>query len=481
MKRLFSFIILFMMLLAAAGCGGGSSGGGGGAVSYGGSTVSLTPDPATTPVQVSGLQPPIAVIMNLHMDPVGTMGATEARLKEYATHRQAFLWLKEQAGRQKFKISAECTGLYAEFAVKNGHEADFSEFMPGRYHILGTHTHSHYKGDADTGQDYHWTEDPGHSAATADKIFTDQIGMVNQIFTRQGFKETDNALFHGSQSHSADMASSMGTPPNSNSYPNFFTTIEGQRRLYHPYRSGAETDVIQGKEDLSQPFIAVPTSSALFGYNEVHGAEGMLQGTLPYVQRDFVLEFLEWRYYQNHGLPARPWVFGIDEHPYQIMSQCIGSDGKPVQETLPLFYEWLNTNFIGSASQYATITDVSNAYKTWEQLHPGELLYPPAGTGKIVADLKIIELYRRLFAGEKSCFLVRHYDTDSVRVFEFANDQGARHAVYYTDDPARISSTLDLSSSLSGAYHLISLSGSSGEASLSSLPVTQDPQLLSPR
>ncbi len=59
------------------------------------------------------------------------------------------------------------------------------------------------------------------------------------------------------------------------------------RGLYHPYRG----DVL-GNEDFAGPYVRIPISSGIAGQDALHGPEGMIYGTLPYLKKDFLLEYL---------------------------------------------------------------------------------------------------------------------------------------------------------------------------------------------
>jgi hypothetical protein len=350
--------------------------------------------------------------------------------------------------------------------------------MPGSKHVLGTHLHAHYKSADDRRQDYRWTIDSIHSPGHCKEIFADQISVLNDIFASLGRTAIDNTLFHGSQVRPAYITSAYGIQPNENSYPNVFTTIEGKRRLYHPYRSSPNSDVAYGNEDLSSPFVAVPSVSGMLGFNEFHGPEGMLYATLPYVKKDFMLEYLEWRYYQVHDLPSRPWVYGYDIHPYQLLKNTVGTDGRSSRETMKAFYQWMNDGPAGSIAEYHTITEVKDMYLSWEKEHPGECMYS-ASSGESISGSGYTALFKEhLNSRENPYFFIDAFERDNVVVIRLQSSCGNSAYLYFTNSPDRASLPFSLSETVTGRYLMIGISGVMQSAELSSLRVSTDPTLL---
>jgi hypothetical protein len=429
------------------------------------------PTDDTAPASTAGSvarAPLIQIGLTFHIDPVD-------RVEDYPRHREAVQWLTELAKQKGLVISAGMTGLYAEHCVKNQHQADFKDFMPGGKHVLGTHLHSHYKGPKDQGKDFSWTLDDSHSPALAPKVWGDQIAVINQIFTGPGFATKDNHYFNGTQTLGEDMVAAYGAKANHNGYDNVFDVIEGRRGLYHPYRTAAGMDVVSGQEDLSSPFVGVSDVAGLLGTDQPHGPEGMLYGTVPFAKRDFILEYLEWTYHQRHALPARPWVFGFGFHPYEIVAGARGSDGKDRRASVTEMYDWLNQRFVGKVAGYASHVQIAEEYKRWEQQHAGERLYDTDDKGLIDARLHTQLIYDELRSGLYS--LAAEHQTERFELYEFVNKEGQRRFVLLGQSST---DAADLSAYLTGSLQTVALDGKTASAAASAVPLSGDALLLRP-
>jgi hypothetical protein len=415
--------------------------------------------------------PLIQIGLTFHIDPVD-------RVEDYSRHREAVLWLTQLARDKGFAISAGMTGLYAEHCVKNGHLDDFKEFMPGGKHVLGTHLHSHYKGAGDRGKDFSWTLDNTHAVERAPEVWGDQIAFVNQIFTGLGHRSKDNHYFNGTQTLAEDMTAAYGAKANENTYDNVFDVIEGRRGVYHPYRSAAEgVDVVNGKEDLSSPFVGVSDVAGLLGTDQPHGPEGMLYGTLPFAQRDFILEYLEWTYHQRHSLASRPWVFGFGFHPYEIAQGVKGSDGRDRRASVVQMYDWLNQRFVGRAASYATHVQIAEEHREWEQQSPGQRLYESDSRGAITLQLRTQVIYDELRGGLYS--LQAEHETDRFELYDFSNGKGERRLVLLGKSVAD-TAPADVSAFVAGLFQVVSLDGRTAGASATAIPLAADAVLLRP-
>ncbi len=416
---------------------------------------------------------PIYVVFSYHHDPLG--GSAQGAQNTYPNHRAALQWATALSLSTGLKISAASTGPYAEACVINNDEADFLSFMPGGHNALGTHLHAHRKLAGFV--DYQW-QDVGAGEKppiiTAE-VLGDQIAYVNQIYTALGFSATDNAYFHGTHVTSPGIMdqfySGGGIPPNA--YPNVFSILGGSRGLYHPYRAGAETD-----EDLNGAYVKIPVTGGIAGRDELHGPEGMLYGTLPYQKKDFMLEYLEWRYAQSRGLLDRIWVYGWGSHPYQTTVGYLGTDGVPIRQTIEGIVAWLNSSFIEQPSaegnviaRYATYAEVRDRFVQWEQQHPGE----PSMDGDPATgpDHVLTATADRLAAS--------YYEAEiavgvSVEMHQFVDrDNGTAQYVAWTDSPPQ---TLDLSSEIAGRVAVIDHAGVVALADSGAIIVGQDPLVI---
>ncbi len=428
---------------------------------------------ATTPV-AAGDYEPIYVVFSYHLDPLGP-NPRAARIN-YPQHRDAVQWTTALSLSTGMKLSAAGTGPYTEACVLNGHEADFTTFMPGEHNTLGTHLHAHRK--LPQSPPYGWQEVPQRQRTpeVVAEIFADQIFYVNQIFTGLGRPATDNQYFHGTHANSPGIMDDLyrfggvrhGT------YPNVFAILHAPRGLYHPYRGDAEAT----KENLGGFYTLIPIASGIAGEDRVHGPEGMVYGTLPYLKKDFVIEYLEWRFAQSHGLLDRIWVYGWGAHPYQTTPTYRGTDGVLTRLTIQRIIGWLNDNFVEKESgegnviaRYATYLNVRDRFKAWEIEHPGE--------SSIHGDPKEGP-YRELPATAE-LLATSYYDNEivvnpSVEVHRFVDreDDTVRYVVW-TDSPPRV---LDLSNEVSGLVAVIDHEGEHGFADSRAIDVAGDPLVI---
>ncbi len=426
---------------------------------------------AASPPDAVQAYEPIYVIFNYHLDPLGP-NPTAAQIS-YVDHRDSVSWATSLALSTGVKVSAASSGPYAEACLLNGHDADFGTFMPGEQNALGVHMHAHRKLAGFL--DYEW-QDVGageQPLLLTAEVFDDQISFVNQIYTALGFTASDNDLFHGSHAittGSLDELYSGGVPPFT--YPNTFSVLGGTRGLYHPYRTGAGPD-----EDLNGNYVRIPYPGGIAGVDQLHGPEGMLYGTLPYLRKDFILDYLEWRYAQSNGLTDRIWVFGWGSHPYQTTPIFVGTDGIPIRQTIEDLLTWLNEDFIEQPSaegnviaRYANYREVYDRFIEWELLHPG--------TSSIDGDDAGPNHQLSATAG---ALATSYYETKiaanpDVEIHEFTDREDAtvRYVVWSDLAPQ----TLDLSGQLTGLTAAIDHTGTVTFADAADQNIGGDPVVI---
>ncbi len=327
---------------------------------------------------------PIYILNSFHMDPIGI--SPEIAQSVYPDHRDAFLWLQELAAQSGIKISAFVTGPYAEGCVRSNHYEDFLDFMPEGPHALGVHLHAHHKPFNRRKPPFMWIERSSDedNPVVVKAIFEDQIAFVNSIYLFNGVDPTENMFFHGAHVYLDDMSelfgiSDLGTV----SYPNTFWVHGGDRGLYHPYR-GPYSQVIrqsdpEQKEDFNAPYVHIPITSGIIGFDQLHGDEGTLYGTLPYIKRDFIMEMLEWREVERGAVGGSPriWVFAWGGHPYQTTDESVGTDGLSVRDSWSAIVSWFNNKYIekrtpqgSSIARWANFREVSERFLEWEKDNP---------------------------------------------------------------------------------------------------------------
>lgn len=364
--------------------------------------------------------PPILVAPVIHVDPIPTDAVNGPVV--YEQHREALLWVQAALEARGAALSAFMTGPYAEAVVHTGDFADFADYGPGKRHQLGSHLHNHWKGPDDG--DWEWTGIADFEAMTDEELvasFEDQVPWVNQIFVANGHLEVANDFLHGT---SIDLGEEMVpwfglSEPTVMSYPNrFVAQLGAERGMYHPYRAnwvlrGDEYDV-SAFEDPSAEVVRIPMASGLIGYDQEHFEEGFVYGTVPYIQREAVFVWLEWREVARgatHG-HGRPFVFSWSTHPYQVNAIAVGTDGILVRTSYETLLSWLHGRWFDDApsvqgvpvARFGTMADGIASFEAWDAATDGvtamnanadgtpvralDALLTPLDTSSWVADLE---------------------------------------------------------------------------------------------
>ncbi len=141
---------------------------------------------------------PILIAPMMHIDPLPTINDSNQVINVYNQHRDAILWYKNLALSNGVKLSAQMTGVYAEACTRRGHWSDFSDFITGAMHHLGTHLHANVK--TIPPRNYVWRTLPNQFYNHPDsvrKVFWDNLPWINQVFIRNGYSTSNNWFFHG--------------------------------------------------------------------------------------------------------------------------------------------------------------------------------------------------------------------------------------------------------------------------------------------
>ena len=320
---------------------------------------------------------PILVTGMMHLDPLATAPDSNVAINSYDRHRDAILWYCGLAATTGLRISAQMTGVYAEACIRRGNASDFALFMPGGPHHLGTHMHANAKAPAS----YWWRTIPQTAYANPDScrlVVTDQLPWINAVFEQNGIPTAANDFFHGSHALYPGMDTVLWCPPTPVPVPydNCFTISGSRRGWLWIHRGGWGTEPEQGPDTSC---VKSPEVGGIIGFDQVHGPEGMVYGTLAYEKRDFLRVYLEWREMVRRGESSAVRHFNWMIHPYQIVTGTVGTDGVPVRTTITKLVEWLNANFIGRADEsghvmarYANAGEIRDAHAAWSAAHPAQ-------------------------------------------------------------------------------------------------------------
>jgi hypothetical protein len=318
---------------------------------------------------------PIFVTAMVHLDPLPTVPNIEIILREYARHRDGWLWYLNFAKKTGLRISAQMTGVYAEACVLQGHASDFKLCMPGGPHHLGTHLHANIKTDLP----YVWKTIPKekyNDPLMVLHVFKDNLPWINRIFEENGFSSQDNWFFHGSHAAYQGMEKDLfdyehKTYP----YDNRFVMVGAKRGRLYLYRGPWIGEPHQRKGN----YIKISEVGGIIGEDREHGPEGMVYGSVPYQKRDFLRVYIEWREMVRRGDSGPVRHFNWMVHPYQLAKGYIASDGRSPRESIKELVEWLLDNFIEKKDEsgyviarFANVAEIRHAFETWESEYPEE-------------------------------------------------------------------------------------------------------------
>lgn len=333
---------------------------------------------------------PIAVVPMVHADPIPTSAALpDATITDaWREHAAGIRWYMALADRYGFGISLQATGPVLEASVRTGDVDLWRSFMPDGPHTLGVHQHNHYK--TSRTRPLRWALGPSTAAdlTLVAEMFGDQVWWANEVFRLHGFGPEDVYVHHGCAFETADryepdnvmhpaLIENDGSV--ATSYPNVFTVCEGVRGVPWAWRGPCFADPPVG--DAAASAVRFPSVGGIAGEDEVHGPEGLVHGSLAYLQADFLRVYVQWREWERRGLEPPVMHFDFMTHPYQLVEGYVGSaeDGRSPRATIEAFVAWVDAEFIGAAdpttgatiAEWATILDVHDAYLAAEAADPG--------------------------------------------------------------------------------------------------------------
>ena len=320
--------------------------------------------------------PPIYITGMVHLDPVATdVLDTNIIIQTYNQHRSAFLWYINYAESTGLRLSAQMTGVYAEVCVRRNTATDFADFMPGNIHHLGTHLHGTVKRPAP--YLWHVMQQPFYANPdSVQRVMVDNLPWINQIFAVNGYPSSANWFLHGSQASYPGMDTILFRYPIPNPYPydNIFQMCEAERGWHYVYKAGYLTEPDEGPDT---GYVKLPEAGGIIGYDQVHGPQGMVYGTVPYERRDFLRVYIEWREAALRHEPSKVFFFNWMIHPYQLLPGALGTDGRPARVHIRELVSWLNSNFVGHfdetgnrVAQYANAGEIREAYDQWRIAYP---------------------------------------------------------------------------------------------------------------
>ena len=164
--------------------------------------------------------------------------------------------------------------------------------------------------------------------------------------------------------------------PGSLPYDNCYTMAGGSRGRHFPYRGGF---ALGPGQTTDTSYVKLPEVGGIIGFDQVHGPEGMVYGTVPYQKRDFLRVYLEWREDARGGERRAVRHFNWMIHPYQLTPAVLGTDGRSPRTHIAELVQWLGDNFIERADEsglvvarFASAAALRAAYEAWAAAYPAE-------------------------------------------------------------------------------------------------------------
>ncbi len=430
---------------------------------------------ATTPPATGApdYEPPINVMVILHIDPGGELGA-DFKVDEgfYQRTRKEILWLMDEAKRHGVKLTSLYNGWYTKWAVDHNDTGQFRDLVTAG-HEVGSHAHSiTYDSTQDIwlhrGEEVSRWGSPVYNSDVARQSWSDAdkyleaalsasgVTGQNQTMCAVPFIASEEGLFmsefgfsfaSGNRSEKGDF--------------HFGHTV------WNPWRPAASDRIGEElKEDLNAKFIAVDHYAQIGAAQEAHAG---IDVTAPGIKMRFLMLYTEWLSRERHGAQDKVWTFGFVYHP---------NVGDKYNAALSDFLSWLDQYFIGKKSpygntiaRYATVSDIGREYLAWEKAHPGVSSFTYVGRdpypytyATVPTMLKDATYEAHVSLGQGvSCFRLRKAGKP---IYLMWSNQGQR--------------TVDFSVQVSGQVRVTDAAGKASTVSAATLSLTEEPLFVEP-
>jgi hypothetical protein len=303
---------------------------------------------------------------------------------------------------------------------------------------------------------------------------------VNAVFTGNGYTSAANWFFHGTQASYPGMDTVLFRYPVPNPYPydNVYRMSGAVRGGFWMYKGGFLTEPSQSPDT---NYIKIPEAGGIIGYDQVHGPEGMVYGTVPYQRRDFLRVYIEWRESVRRGTPDAVRYFNYMIHPYQLVPGAVGTDGRPPRVHIQELVAWLRENFVGRtdesgnvAAEFANVAQIRSAYESWRRTYPAYHLQLQAGLASGQKPLYLPGIIRRL---DRTYHDTRLTIADTNLVIHRMMDTVSRQPVYLMWSR---SGNRPLEPALTGWFKIIRGDSSTANLHSSNITLGLEPVVLEP-
>ncbi len=302
-------------------------------------------------------QPPINVIVNVHIEPFETeLGDTVS----YTTRIRELCWLRDVAASYGAPLSVQSTGEFMEYVVDSSDQGELVSILALGGDI-GTHVHPNYWRYAR----HDWRLfAPVEYIYTADPETVWQVIQMNKVCVDSAIgAENNRTIAPFFREFLPEIMDSFGFYQIAIMELN--QEIEAESVLYHypwnPWQVRLDPldldDLL--RENLSQPYVQIPL---------LPEAHPWCPTDPPFWKRRFLMLYIEWLAQIRHGTPQKVWVISWLAHPRAI--QYRHDDHTEI-------LQWLSENFVGhttpfgdTIARFASAADVAQEYYAWRSANP---------------------------------------------------------------------------------------------------------------
>lgn len=309
-------------------------------------------------VSSSTFESPIQLVFKIHIEP-------QAELAAYKLRRDSVDAVRKLADKYGAKLSIHGNGEFWQYAAEENDAPLLNIWLQGG-HDIGLHMHGVYE---DPDGSHQWTKaKPNQTGETFMRsLWDDHERYLKAVLP--SLKIDQATPYNSLDANFVDLMKDYG----------YLITGGGRHEIavawfghqpFHPFRIGAK----YLEEDLSSPVLMVHHQPQITEA-DLHGPPGGItfeDQSLPHLKVQFLQLYLNRMYAERMGqADDRIWMFGILTHDNK-------SNGA-MQAQIDLFLQWLADEFGkgrkshrgNTVLQWASFSEVRDAYVKWESEHPG--------------------------------------------------------------------------------------------------------------
>ena len=471
------------------------------------------------PPRAQTRQPRIAVVFNIHLDPVAGPDP-ERRKAELVRRRDNVLWLEQMINAvpadKRPRLNIQISGTHGEFYVQDEKGLEMMRRLWKQGHGLGTHFHLNIY----LGQAFQWDQLRPSSPFAKPQLGPGEILTPGAIpepnpmedvrrLWRDNFQFTEPLISKITGvtdkaelrkiNNNGEFFLPNGMEGKDVLFKEFGITVQtgGRNELFNMifdhdvFNAWRPSTLLELGEDLNnKAYVCVP-QVAVAGNIKPH--QGVRQDlSIPAMERRFLQIVMERREHERLGLPPKTWTFGWTIHDFD-MHPAEGPMRRASQrKNLEQLVAWINERFVPDVAYWATPNAVADAFREMEsRQQPSSQFqyllrkrdwtaypYRLKGTSQALIDSHLVRVISEGGAQRMRVYELARVKPGSEWVTDDNNDvqvkgETTRLFLAWSEGGPQ---NLDLSRYAKGKGRLIR--GASGESSvvdLSALPVGEEP------